>query len=510
MKQSLFGGALAALVVVCPTPALAFKGKPAVDADTVVFAIGRDIAMLDAQVDNTGNSDRYHWQMYDGLYTFDKKGNLTPQIATGVKTSADGLEYRFTLRTGVKCHNGATLTSKDAKFAFDRILDPAVKSTRRPYFADFIETVSAPDPQTLVVKLKKPDVVFLNKVAAFVPLIPMEYTQSLPTPEAFARAPVGCGPYKLVEQKIGQSVELARFDDYYGAKPGIRRLIFKVVPEASSRVNALLAGEVDMADGIAPSDVARLKQSGGVDVVAVPMGSPLHVRLYANVPGTPLANPKVRLALNYAVDVDAIIKNVMHGIGKPLTTFISSYYPLGVDPALKPYGYDPARAKRLLAEAGYPNGFETTLLTPASYPKDVTEAVAAYWSAVGVKAKVTILDYPAWNRLNNTHKSGPMTVMQYSNALYDPITPIQGTASKDGTWSDYYNPQVEALIEKTATTGGIAERDKLFREIGLLLREDGHAVLISELFSVFAKDPSIVWEPQYGYSFYDLRTLSRK
>ncbi len=181
-----------------------------------------------------------------------------------------------------------------------------------------------------------------------------------------------------------------------------------------------------------------------------------------------------------------------------------------MDPALKPYGYDPARAKRLLAEAGYPNGFETTLLTPASYPKDVTEAVAAYWSAVGVKAKVTILDYPAWNRLNNTHKSGPMTVMQYSNALYDPITPIQGTAAKDGTWSDYYNPQVEALIEKTATTGGVAERDKLFREIGLLLREDGHAVLISELFSVFAKDPSIVWEPQYGYSFYDLRTLSRK
>jgi peptide/nickel transport system substrate-binding protein len=228
------------------------------------------------------------------------------------------------------------------------------------------------------------------------------------------------------------------------------------------------------------------------------------------MPGTPLANPKVRLALNYAIDVDAIIKNVMHGIGSPLTTFISSYYPIGVDPTLKPYGYNPVLAKRLLSEAGYPNGFETELLSPTSYSKEVTEAVAAYWSAVGVRAKVTRLDYPAWNRLNNTHKSGPMTVMQYSNAMYDPITPIQGTAAKDGTWSDYYNAQVEVLIQKTATTGGLDERDKLFREIGRLLRDDGHSVLISELFSVFAKDSSIEWEPQFGYSFYNLRTLKRK
>ena len=510
MNNLTLGTVLTSLAVLCTAPALAFKGKPAVDQNTIVFAIGRDIAMLDAQVDNTGNSDRYHWQMYDGLYTFDKKGALIPQIATGVKVSSDGLEYRFTMRTGVKCHNGATLTSKDAKFAFDRILDPAVKSTRRPYFADFIDAVSTPDQQTVVVKLKKPDVVFLNKVAAFVPLIPMEYTQSLPSPEAFSRAPVGCGPYKFVQQKIGQSLELARFDEYYGVKPGIRSLIFKLVPEASSRVNALIAGEVDMADSISPSDVERLKQSGGVDVLSVPMGSPLHVRLYTNTPGTPLANPKVRLALNYAIDVDAIIKNVMHGIGSPLTTFISSYYPIGVDTNLKPYGYNPVLAKRLLSEAGYPNGFDTELLSPTSYSKEVTEAVVAYWSVVGVRAKVTRLDYPAWNRLNNTHKSGPMSVMQYSNALYDPITPIQGTAAKDGTWSDYYNAQVEALIEKTATTGGLDERDKLFREIGRLLRDDGHSVLISELFSVFAKDSSIVWEPQFGYSFYNLRTLKRK
>ena len=488
----------------------AFGGKPALNPETIVFGISRDIAMLDAQIDNTGNSDRYHWQMYDSLYTFDKKGALIPQIATSVKVSGNGLEYRFTMRKDVKCHNGATITSKDAKFAFDRILDPAVKSTRRPYFVDFIDTVSTPDPGTLVVKLKNPDVVFLNKVAAFVPLIPMEYMQSLASSEAFSRAPVGCGPYKFVQQKIGESLELARFDDYYGPKPGIKTLIFKLIPESGSRINALIASEIDMADGIAPSDVARLKLSGGLDVIALPMGSPLHIRLYSNIPGTPLASLKVRLALNYAIDVDSIIKNVMQGIGSPLNTFISSYYPIGANHSVKPYGYDPALAKRLLAEAGYPNGFEIELQTPNSYSKDVTEAVVAYWSAVGIRAKITRIDYPAWNRLNNMHKSGPMTVMQYSNALYDPITPIQGTASKNGAWSDYYNPQVEMLIAKTSTTKNLNERDKLFQEIGKKLHEDGHAVLISELFSVFVKDPSIVWEPQFGFSFYNLRNLQRK
>jgi len=511
VDRSLFWSSTrAALLALAVVSANAAGAKPAVDTDTIVFEIGRDIAMLDAQVDNTGNSDRYAWQMYDNLYSFDKKGGLVPQVATGVTVAPNGLEYRFSLRKDVRFHNGVALTAKDVKYSFERILDPAVKSTRRPYFADTIDSVAAPDDYTVVVRLKKPDVVFMNKVAAFVALVPMEYTQSLGSPEAFARAPVGAGPYKLVEHKIGQSVELVRFDQYYGRKPAIKRLIFKFIPDANSRVNALLTHEADMADGIAPSDVKRVNAQPELETIAVPMGSPLNIRLYTLTPGTPLADRRVRLALNYAIDVDAIIKNVMQGIGKPLTTYISSYYPIGVDKSLKPYGYDPARAKKLLAEAGYPNGFETELLSPTSYPKDVTEAVVAYWSQVGVRAKIRMLDYPAWNRLNNTHKSGPMTVMQYSNALYDPITPISGTASKDGTWSDYNNPEVEALIEQTNRAGDLGERDRLFRQIGKLLRDDGHSVLISELFSVFGKNRQVDWEPQFGFAFYDLRTVRWK
>lgn len=492
------------------SPAMAMGGKPAVDKDTIVFAIGRDIASLDAQVDNTGNSDRYAWQLYDDLYTFDKTGRLKPQIASSYEVSSDGLEYRFKLRKDVKFHNGQPLTAADVVYSFQRIVTPEVKSTRRPYFAGIFKSAEAVDDYTVLVKLSQRDAIFMNKVAAFVAIVPKAYAESLSSVAEFSRAPIGAGPYKFVEHVIGQRVTLERFDGYYGEKPGIKRLIFKFVPEASSRINALLTGEVDMADGISPNDVARLKQTPGVDVIPVPMGSPLHVRLYADDPNTPLHDRRVRLALNYAIDVKGIIGHVMHGVGKPLSTFISSFYPIGASKDLAPYGYDPAKARKLLKEAGYPKGFDTVLLTPSSYPKDVAEAVAAYWSAVGVRAKVKVLDYPAWNRLNNTHKSGPMTVMQYSNALYDPITPIQGTASKDGTWSDYYNEKVEALIEKTRATSDASERDKLFQEIGRIMRDDGHAVLISELYQVFAKDDHIEWTPQLGYAFYDLRTVRWK
>ncbi|WJR76724.1 ABC transporter substrate-binding protein [Bradyrhizobium sp. NP1] len=499
---------LAALLV--PLPAAAIGGKPAVDRDTVVMAVSKEIFNLDGQVTASGDSQRYGWQLYDTLYALDRKGDIVPSLATGMTRSEDGLTYTFTLRTDVKFHNGQLMTAEDVAYSMDRILDPAVKSTRRPAFAPVVAKSEAKDAKTVVFTLKEPDGAFLNKIAGYLFIVPKAYTQSLGSPEAFARAPVGTGPYRFVEQKIGQSVTFERFDDYFGPKAGIKRLIMRLIEEPSSRVNALLTGEVDLSDGIPTAEIERLKKTPGLTVHSVPIGSPLGVRLYADDPSSPISKAKVRLALNYAIDVNALIKNVLHGAGAPLTSYISSYYSYGVNRDLKPYGYNPAKAKQLLKEAGYPNGFEISIYSSSDWPKEIAETLAAYWTQVGVKAKIQRIDYAAWSRLNNTHKSGPMTLMQMSNAIFDPIHPVTGGASKSGTWSDYSNPEIEELIIEANKTADRSERDRIFKRIGSILHDDAQAVLITEIFYVYGADSELDWAPQPGIAWYDLRTVRWK
>ncbi|MGC3983728.1 MAG: ABC transporter substrate-binding protein [Pseudorhodoferax sp.] len=501
----------AALALAATTSAHALGGKPAVDRKTVVVGIFSDIGNLDPQVSTTVDSARSGWQLFDTLYGFDIAGHIEPRLATAYQASADGLRYSFTLRRGVKFHDGSALTSADVKYSLERILEPETKSTRRPYFAGLIAGIDTPDAQTVVIRLTRRDGAFINKVAGYLYILPKAYTESLKTPEAFAQAPVGSGPYRLVSRAIGQQLVFERFDGYYGPKPEIEKLVFRVLPDANSRVNALLAGEVDIADDVRASDLARLRRTPGVEVQSGPAGSPLHVRLYSNVPNTPLARREVRLALNYAIDTEAIIRNVMHGAGAPLSSFISKAYPYGaLQGKGNPYGYDPARARKLLAEAGYPNGFDTEVLCYSVYERAICEAVTAYWSQVGIRAKLKVIDPVAFGRLDNTHQSGPMNFTQFANAIYDPVHPVAGGASKAGTWSDYFNPEVEALLTTLEAESDRGKRDALFQQIANILNEDGFDVLLSEQFFNIARDNGLRWEPQRGGKFYNFRNVRWK
>jgi peptide/nickel transport system substrate-binding protein len=483
---------------------------PAVDTKTLVVALDKEIQSLDAQVTASGDSQRYALQIYDTLYGFDAKGNLVPRMAASHTISDDGLVYTFKLRQGIQFHNGDPFSSADVKYSIQRIIDPASRSTRRPYFAPVVDAVDTPDPQTVTIKLKKADGAFLNKVAGFLFIVGERYTSSLAKTEDFAARPIGTGPYFVKENKIGQSLTLERFDNFYGDKPEIQTITFKYIPEPTSRVNAILTGEVDISAKLPLADVARLRKEKGLEVISNPVSSPMHVRFYSDDPASPLHKREVRQALNYAVDSDAIIKSVFHGVGAPMATFISKYYPYGSNKDLKPYSYDPKKAKALLKEAGYPNGFEITLNDAVGTPKEMAEAVAAYLGQVGVKVKINRIDYAAWSRLNNAHKTGPMTTTQFTNALYDPIHPIAGSFSKNGPWANYYNPEVETLITKLDSTTGAEARGKLFQEIGRLLHEDAAALLVTELFDVYAKKSGLDWEVQEGSGFLNFRRVSWK
>jgi len=507
-QNALFAIVIGSVATLASGASFAGKNTPAIDRNTLVIGLGKGIHNLDAMVTSTGDSQRFAWMIFDTLYRFDRKGTMIPGLATKLDVSEDGKTYTFTLREGVKFHNGEDMTSSDAAFSLKRMLDPKTKSTRRPYFARIVESFKATDEKTFVINLKGPDGAFLNKVAGFLYIMPEDYIKSQSSPSEFSAKPVGTGQYKFVSQKIGQSVDLERFSGYWGEKPPIKFLKYKVIPENSSRINALLTGEVDFIDTVPPAQIGILKKNADTVVQNVPISSPLHVRIYSNLPNIPEYKREVRQALNYAIDKKAIIKSVLHGVGEPMAGYISRYYPYGHNDKLKPYTYNPKKAKELLKKAGYPNGFKTTIYQYPSIPKTVVEAVVAFWSQIGVKAEIKALDYAAWSRLNNNHQSNPMTMMQFSNAMYDPIHPISGGFTKAGTWSDYTSPEVEALVAKVESTVDIKGRDRIFKEIDRVISEDAGAVFISELHYSYAHKASLKWLPQLGSGYYIFRTAA--
>lgn len=489
-------GAVACLLLAAGA-AHALGGKPAVDKQTLVVALASGPGNLDPQVAASIDSAKYAWNVFDTLYGFDVKGRLEPRLATSYKISPDGLTFTFAIRRGVKFHNGDSLSAQDVKYSLERILDPATKSTRRPFFISVVDSVQAPDDSTVVIRLKQPDGAFLNKVAGYLYIVPGTYTRGLGSPEAFARQPVGTGPYRIVSHQIGQTLDLQRFAQFWGDAPKVSRIIYRFVPEASSRVNALLAGEIDLSADIAPTDVERLSGNGGLRVLSVPGGSPVFVRIYANDARTPLSRPQVRLALNYAIDKDALIKNVFRGRALPLRSHIPDSYPSDPNQGLRPFAYDPSLARKLLAEGGYPQGFSTSLMcTTPTFERAFCEAIAAYWAQVGVKTQIRLIDSTASNRLNNTHQSGPLFLSHFGNAIYDPIHVVNGSMAKDGTWADYDNPAVQALIEQVEGVNDAARRTGIFNRLLKLARDDGQAVLIAEPQLNYVSDAALQWQPQ--------------
>jgi peptide/nickel transport system substrate-binding protein len=489
-------------------PSLAASTAPAVDRDTVVIGVEKEFYNLDGLVAVSGDSLRYGWQIYDTLYGFDLKGNLVPRLATSVKVSDDSRVFTYKLRPNVKFHNGATLTSRDVKASLEHILDPRSKSTRRPFFAPVVDSVETPDDLTVVFRLKTPDGAFANKIAGYLYIIPADYLASLPNPDAFAQKPISLGPYKFKSLAPGGSeLVLERFDDYWGEKPHVKTLIFRAITEPASRVNAVLRGEVDLSVALPFSDYARLKKESGLDVIESRVASPVYVRVYTSDKTSPFSNVKVRQALSYAIDTHAIIKSVLYGVGEPLGTMISNYYPYGADRSIKQYPYDPAKARTLLAEAGYPKGFDTTLNIQGDIPQGVAEAIAAYWGQVGVKVKLNRLTYATFQRLNNTHTSGPLALSQFTNALYDPVHPVSGAFASNGSWSDYSNPKVDQLLADVSKVSDTGKRGQVFQQIGRELHDDAAAFFISEFTYVYAKKKTLQWQPQQGSGFLNFRSI---
>jgi peptide/nickel transport system substrate-binding protein len=413
----------------------------------------------------------YH--VFDGLVKFkNDELEVEPALATEWKVSDDGRTWTFKLREGVKFHDGTDFKAEAVVQSFKRILDENNKhygvvqggfSYLEYLMVDVIDDVVATDDYSVDFKLNQVFAPFLTYMGY--------YSQYIISPaaleqfgEKFPQNPVGTGPFVFEKWKKGEYVQLKTNDNYWGEKPKIDTLIFKVVPESSTRLMELQSGQVDVIKALDPGQLAKVEENQNLQLLSVP-GANLFYAAF-NTTKAPFDNKKVRLALNHAIDVDKIVEVIYEGSG---TRAINSLPPtvFAFDETAGPYEYNPEKAKKLLAEAGYPNGFETNLQTfiyarpYVAKPVQVAEVIKSNLEAVGVKVNIITNEWATHSDIMDNMKhdiglSGWYDIPYPSNFLK--------TMALEGANTGYEPEELVNLAKAAWATYDRAEQEEIYKE----------------------------------------------
>jgi peptide/nickel transport system substrate-binding protein len=505
MRYRIVVAVLALLSLAVVSPEARAAGK-----DLVVGFAG-DATSLNPVIATDGQSYIAEWPIFDSLVELDDRLNIRPLLAESWDVSKDGLTYTFKLKKGVKWHDGKPFTARDVAFTFYSVLDPKVTTPHRAYFdmlASFPELTNKDNPKkpeelavkpievvddhTVRFRLRYPSGAFLavlvNPRAGVVPEHVLK-GQDLNTAE-FNRKPVGTGPFKFVEWKRGERIVLEANEQYHGGRPALNRVIFRTIPDAVVLLQELRAGGVDFVDRPPLIEVARMKQTPGLQVLVTDNTSYTYFGWRQDL--APFDDARVRRALNHAIDVPTIVKEVLQGYASIATgQFAPSSW--AFDPAVKPYAYDPTRAKAILSEAGWKPGPDGVLVKDgkrfsfsvrhdqaSQTVKDAAVIIQEYLKRIGVEAKLEPLDWPTFvKKLFASDFEG--IVVGWTNH-HDP-DPFAYTIWHSSQWkgrnfAHYKNPRADEALEAARRTANQAERKKHYAEFSRILMEDAPYVFL--------------------------------
>ncbi len=451
---------------------------------TLIYAAGADPDSLDPANTDSNPGEAIGRMMNNFLVRFDAKLNLVPDLATRWTMSKDGLTWTFTLRKGVKFHDGTPFNAEAVKYNFERFLGPE-KPLKASLHAPIIKSVAVVDEYAVRFNLKVPFAFFLNNLA--------HSASALVSPAAHQKwgkdltlHPVGTGPFKFVEWVRGDHITLVRNDDYFDGKPRLDQILVKTVREDSARVLGLEAGDYDLIVRIPPEEVGRLTRNDKLRIEADQSNRALRIGI--NASKKPFDDVRVRQALNYAVDKESIVKNIYQGLAGVIPTMVG---PLNTGYApVKGYPYDPARAKKLLAEAGYPSGFKAALWTPKGrYLKDfeLAQAVQQQLQAVGVEVSLQSFEWAAYLSLLKKPKDEAkheLYLIGWSPSTGEarwgifPITACSQWRPNGSNDSFYCNKDVDGLLERAVAATTLKERDDYLRKAQELLVQDPSSIYL--------------------------------
>jgi peptide/nickel transport system substrate-binding protein len=477
----------------------------AAPAGKVVIAQGVDPTTLDIMNQQESPASIIGSHIFETLWERDPNLKIIPALATEMPKLVAPTTWEVKLRRGVKFTNGEEFNAEAAKFSIERVKDPKLRASSnfKP-----IESVEIVDPYTIRVHTSKPWPTFLTVMtfaqAAMYP--PKAYAGKQPVD--ISRQPIGTGPYKFARWAKDEEIVLEANDGWWRGAPKIKTVVFRPIPDDAVRVAALQNGEIDVAVNIPPhlanpiANHPKLFLTTAPSIRTIQLMFQTHnfdekTHMATGAYDGPTKDKRVRQAIQYALDADEIVKGVLDGKAMRMATMLTPLH-FGYDASLKPIKQDLAKVKKLLAEAGYPNGVEITLNGPQGRyvrDKEVAEAAAGQLNKAGIKT--TVKTYEFVNYLNNLtykHKGGPVWLIGWGTPTIDAETvynPLFHNGSNLGT---YFNPDLDGLMDAAQKEMDEKKRLALYHQINKLWIEDAAAAPLYQQLDLYGASKRIAWK----------------
>ena len=444
--------------------------------DTIVYALQSDVQNWDPPNSVLRESIILGYNVFDHLAARDlKTGKVGPSLAVSWK-SIDDTTWEVKLRKGVKFHDGTPFGAKDVKASFDRVLNPENKLTARGNHSK-IKSVEVVDDLTLRFKTDGPYPVFVERMTALV--MQSEKVIKEKGHEWMQDNPVGTGPYKLVKWSKKQEHVLVRNEDYWGPKPAFKNVRIRIIPEQATQIAELISGGVDIIKAVPPDQMDVINKSGQARTATSPILRTAMIQL--DQAGRSGANPfqdaRVRQAANLAVDIDSIIKHVLNGLGDRTATTVNPMA-FGFDPNVKPYKQDLAQAKKLLADAGFPNGLEVGFLRtqPVVEPGliQTSDTIVADLAKVGIRTKARMVgESGPFTNLIRDSKADPMFEFSWGYySIFDADAIFYDVMTCNQPYSYYCNKAFDDLVIQGRSTLDTKRRAEIYAKAQKLIHDD--------------------------------------
>ncbi len=457
---------------------------------SITIAISQDLDQsLDPHTSTSAGKREIFFNIFEGLVKADPDGNFVPALAESFEISDDATTFTFHIRKGVKFHNGADLTAEDVIYTLDKCRGTETGVPLLSAYAE-IDTVTAIDDDTVEIKLKAPNIEYLAYLNTAI--IPHDYADQ----ETF---PIGTGPYKFKSRSVQENIVLEKFADYWGTPGYLDEVTFRIIENTDALVMALRSGSVDLSVHRVASDVQEI----GDEYELLESPTNLIQALYLNNAVEPLNNLKVRQALNYAVNVEDVMLITNDGLGTPIGSSIYPSFGKYFMPELADaYPYNPEKAKELLTEAGYPDGFSLTITAPSNYAVHVNAAqvLAEQLKAVGIDAKINLVEWATWLSDVYKERNFEATVVGFDASFLTARALLERWISDNSkNMINFNDPEYDRVLKEAFAATNEEEQTALYKQAEKILSDDAANVYLMD-----PNDLTVISKKLDGYIFYPL------